>query len=128
MHLPQIKVSMKEDNNFKEDWANGTMSDQGRSDSVIKLQLAKVLASEVFYDFEELAMSYDGFPYYMMRDAIENNPEDDNVFPPRGDDNLHIIHFISVIPVLYVHNIYAVNMSSTRYLQQKEDYYSMVVL
>eukprot|EP00957_Ditylum_brightwellii_P087786 6685047-Ditylum_brightwellii.AAC.1 len=92
IYLPQVEVTIDEDGNTNEEWITGLTSD-----SAGRLQSVKVLASQLFYNFDELVGPFDDFPAHLMGDVIEDFPETDSAIPPYGNDNLRIASLPSVI-------------------------------
>eukprot|EP00957_Ditylum_brightwellii_P066832 5071957-Ditylum_brightwellii.AAC.1 len=100
VYLPQVEVTINEDGDTDEEWITGTTSD-----SAGRLLLVKVLTSQIFYNFDELASPFDNFPAHLMGDVIEDILETDNINPPFGDDDLCIVSLPLVIPVSYKHRL-----------------------
>eukprot|EP00957_Ditylum_brightwellii_P046370 3519681-Ditylum_brightwellii.AAC.1 len=92
IYLPQVEVMIDEDSDTDEEWITSSTSD-----SADRLQSVKVLAIQLFYDFDELARPFDDFPTHLMGGVIEDIPEMDSIIPPFGDNNLCIISISAVI-------------------------------
>eukprot|EP00957_Ditylum_brightwellii_P148340 11293651-Ditylum_brightwellii.AAC.1 len=122
VYLPQVEVTIDEDGDTDEEWITGTTLD-----SAGRLLLVKVLASQFFYSFDELARTFDNFPAHLMGDVIEDIPETDSVNPPFGDNNLHIVSLPPVISVSYKHVLTSGALSSHQ-LEQMENYHLIMGL
>eukprot|EP00957_Ditylum_brightwellii_P111652 8516644-Ditylum_brightwellii.AAC.1 len=122
VYLPQVEVMINNDGDTNKEWITGTTLD-----SAGRLQPVKVLTSQLFYNFDELARPYDNFPAHLMDDIIEDIPETDSVNPPFGDDSLCIISLPSVIPVSYDHGLMAGALNSCQ-LEQIKDYHPIMGL
>eukprot|EP00957_Ditylum_brightwellii_P204390 15339029-Ditylum_brightwellii.AAC.1 len=83
MYLPQVEVTIYENGNTDKEWITGSISD-----SAGRLQPVKVLASWLFYNFDELARPFDNFPVHLMGNVIEDIPEIDSIIPSFGNNNL----------------------------------------
>eukprot|EP00957_Ditylum_brightwellii_P020672 1558890-Ditylum_brightwellii.AAC.1 len=92
MYLSQVKVTTDEHGNTNEEWITGLTSD-----SAGRLQSVKVMASKLFYNFDELARPFVNFPAHLMGNVIENISETDSIIPPYGNDSLCIVSLPSVI-------------------------------
>eukprot|EP00957_Ditylum_brightwellii_P183781 13998776-Ditylum_brightwellii.AAC.1 len=111
-----------EDGNTNEEWITGlTLDLAGR------LQPVKVLASQLFYNFDELMRTFDNFPAHLMGNVIKDIPEIDSVIPPFGNNDLCIVSLPSVIPVSYEHDLTTGTLNS-RQLELMEDYHSIMDL
>eukprot|EP00957_Ditylum_brightwellii_P155277 11820735-Ditylum_brightwellii.AAC.1 len=89
-----MKVTINEDGDTNEGWITSTTSD-----SAGRLLLVKVLASQLFFNFDELARPFGDFPDHLMGDVIEDISKMDSVNPSFGGNVLHIVSLPLVIPV-----------------------------
>eukprot|EP00957_Ditylum_brightwellii_P207728 15354285-Ditylum_brightwellii.AAC.1 len=89
-----VEVTINEDSD-----TNKELITSSTSDSAGRLLPAKVLASQLLYNFDELARPFDDFPVHLMGDIIEDTPKTDSVNLPFGNGNFCIVSLPSVIPV-----------------------------
>eukprot|EP00957_Ditylum_brightwellii_P145716 11095683-Ditylum_brightwellii.AAC.1 len=61
IYLPQVEVTISNDGDTNKEWITSTTSDAAG-----RLQLVKVLASQLFYSFDDLAKPSDDFPAHQM--------------------------------------------------------------
>eukprot|EP00957_Ditylum_brightwellii_P162142 12344865-Ditylum_brightwellii.AAC.1 len=105
---------INKDSGTNEEWITGTILD-----SAGRLQPVKVLARQLFYNFDELAMPFDNFLAHLMGSVIEEIPEMDSVNPPFSDNDLYIVSLPLVIPVSYEHGLVAGALNSCQLDQMK---------
>eukprot|EP00957_Ditylum_brightwellii_P059792 4539782-Ditylum_brightwellii.AAC.1 len=96
-----------EDGDTSEEWITGLTLD-----SVGRLLPVKVLASQLFYNFDKLVRPFDGFPAHLMGDVIEDIHKTDSINPPFGNNNFCIVSLLSVIHVTYKHGLTSGALSS----------------
>eukprot|EP00957_Ditylum_brightwellii_P105574 8048625-Ditylum_brightwellii.AAC.1 len=122
VYLSQVKVTINNNGDTNTVWIAGTTLD-----SVGRLQPVKVLASQLFYNFDELVRPYGNFPAHLMGDVIEDIPKMDSINPPFGDSDLCIVSLPAVIPVSYEHGLTAGTLNSCQ-LEAMEDYHPIMDL
>eukprot|EP00957_Ditylum_brightwellii_P062576 4748626-Ditylum_brightwellii.AAC.1 len=61
IYLPQVEVTIDKNGDTNEEWITGLTSD-----SAGRLLPVKVLASQLFYNFNKLARTFDDFPAHLM--------------------------------------------------------------
>eukprot|EP00957_Ditylum_brightwellii_P208848 15359208-Ditylum_brightwellii.AAC.1 len=122
VYLPQVEITINEDGDTDEEWITGSTSD-----STGRLLPVKVLASQLFFNFDELARPFDNFPAHFMGDVIEDIPKIDRVNPPFGNHDLCIVSLPLVIPVSYKHGLISGALSSCQ-LEQMEEYCPIIGL
>eukprot|EP00957_Ditylum_brightwellii_P061262 4649545-Ditylum_brightwellii.AAC.1 len=77
IYLPQVKVTIGDDDDTNKECITSMTSD-----SAGRLHPVKALASQLFYNFDELARPYDNVPAHFVGDVIEDIPETDSANPP----------------------------------------------
>eukprot|EP00957_Ditylum_brightwellii_P048080 3650459-Ditylum_brightwellii.AAC.1 len=95
--------------------------------TVGKLQPVKVLASQLFYNFKELARPYEDFPDNMNGQEIDAIPDSDSSVLHQGDDNLHVVSLPSAIPVFYKDGLQS-GKTNMHQLEQMKDYHPIMGL
>eukprot|EP00957_Ditylum_brightwellii_P194938 14852156-Ditylum_brightwellii.AAC.1 len=120
IYLPQVEVMIDEDGDIDEEWITGLTSD-----SAGRLQPVKILASQLFYNFDELARPFDDFPAHLMGDVIEDIPETDSVRPLFGNNSHCIVSLPLVIPVSCKHSLTLGTLSSCQ-LELMEEYHPIM--
>eukprot|EP00957_Ditylum_brightwellii_P167178 12726295-Ditylum_brightwellii.AAC.1 len=83
-------------------------------------QVGCSLASQLFYNFDELARTSNDFPAHLMGDVIVG-------IPSFGDDNLCIANLPAVILVSYKHSLTTGNLNLYQ-LEQMEKYHPIIGL
>eukprot|EP00957_Ditylum_brightwellii_P210188 15364658-Ditylum_brightwellii.AAC.1 len=117
IYLPKVEVTIDADGDTDKKWITGTTLDAAG-----KLQLVKVLASQPFYNLNELARPFDDCPPHLMGDIIKSIPEMDNMLTPLGNKDLCVASLLYVTPVSYEHGLTAVSIKM-HHLELMEDYH-----
>eukprot|EP00957_Ditylum_brightwellii_P124517 9489920-Ditylum_brightwellii.AAC.1 len=117
-----MEVTINDDDDTNKEWIIDTMSNAAG-----RLQLVKVLASQLLYNFDKLARHSDDFPTQLISDAIDNILETGSVNPPFGDDNLCNVSLLLMIPMSYEHGLMTGTLSLCQ-PEQVEEYHPIMGL
>eukprot|EP00957_Ditylum_brightwellii_P113202 8632718-Ditylum_brightwellii.AAC.1 len=123
IYLPQIDVDITKDGNLGNEWTTGTMTD-----SVGKMQPVKVSATQIFYNFDDLACPYSNFSKRMKGVEVKKISIANTVLPPDGNDLLHVVSLSSTIPVSYLHRLQLGKVTNLDLRLNAESYYALIGL
>eukprot|EP00957_Ditylum_brightwellii_P132380 10094566-Ditylum_brightwellii.AAC.1 len=117
-----LPLTLNDNDDTNEEWITSTISDASG-----KLQLVKVLAIQLFNSFEELARPYNDVPKNMIGEEITTTPDDNSAILSLGDDSLHIVSLLLVVPISYKCGMHTV-ATIMQQMEQMETYHPLMGL